>query len=280
MANCIYCKQPAGILRTMHPECEISHSHGIAEIKSVAIQSLQPGADLSSLPATIAQINARSLISAGDSKKLLIQAWDNMIESRIDQSGIDAETEARLLAFANAAGISQQDLNLDQSYQKLVKALVLRDIAEGKLPNRAKIEGAQPINLQKGEQIVWLHQNAELLMDKTYREYVGKSAGVSVRIMKGVYYRTSAFRGHPIERTEKVIVDRGTTVITNKHITFVGARKSFRFPYRKIISFIPFSDGIGIMKDAANAKLQTIVTGDGWFTYNLVMGLSQFDASN
>jgi len=51
--------------------------------------------------------------------------------------------------------------------------------------------------------------------------------------------------------------------------------KSVRLPYAKIVSFEPFSDGIGVMRDAATAKPQIFVTGDGWFTYNLVTNLSQ-----
>lgn len=50
--------------------------------------------------------------------------------------------------------------------------------------------------------------------------------------------------------------------------------KSFRVPFKKIVSFQPFSDAVGVMRDAANAKLQTFVTGDGWFTYNLLTNLS------
>jgi len=37
---------------------------------------------------------------------------------------------------------------------------------------------------------------------------------------------------------------------------------------------VPYSDGIGIHRDAASAKPQIFVTGDGWFTYNLVVNLA------
>jgi hypothetical protein len=62
--------------------------------------------------------------------------------------------------------------------------------------------------------------------------------------------------------------------VTSKHIHFAGGKKSLRVPYTKIVSFTPYSDGIGIMRDAANAKQQVLVTGDGWFTYNLLTNLS------
>ena len=57
--------------------------------------------------------------------------------------------------------------------------------------------------------------------------------------------------------------------LTTKHLYFAGARKKFRVRYAKIVSFEPYSDGLGIMRDAQTAKPQTFRTGDGWFAYNL-----------
>ena len=42
-----------------------------------------------------------------------------------------------------------------------------------------------------------------------------------------------------------------------------------------IVSFEPYSDGLGVMRDAQMAKPQTFITGDGWFVYNLVVNLAQ-----
>ena len=52
------------------------------------------------------------------------------------------------------------------------------------------------MNFQKGEQIVWAFPGADYLEDKTKRQYVGGSQGVSIRVMKkAVYYRVGAFKG-------------------------------------------------------------------------------------
>jgi len=48
-----------------------------------------------------------------------------------------------------------------------------------------------------------------------------------------------------------------------------------RIPYAKIVSFTPFSDGIGLHRDAVTAKPQFFVTGDDWFTYNAVVNLAK-----
>src|SRR5690606_10190852 len=115
----------------------------------------------------------------------------------------------------------------------------------------------------------------EYLEDKNKRHYVGGSQGVGVRVMKGVYYRIGSFKGEAINTTERVHVDTGILVLTNKHMYFAGPAKSLRLPYSKIVSFQPFSDGVGIIRDAATAKPQIFVTGDGWFSYNLAANLAQ-----
>lgn len=63
--------------------------------------------------------------------------------------------------------------------------------------------------------------------------------------------------------------------ITDKNIYFIGTKKSLRIPYDKIITFTPYSDGIGICKDNATAKPQTFVNLDGWFAYNAITNIAQ-----
>ena len=44
--------------------------------------------------------------------------------------------------------------------------------------------------------MLWLFRYVTLQMQKVRREMVGRTRGVSIRICKGVYYRTGGFRGH------------------------------------------------------------------------------------
>jgi hypothetical protein len=36
----------------------------------------------------------------------------------------------------------------------------------------------------------------------------------------------------------------------------------------------PYSDGVAIQRDAQTALPQTFITGDGWFTYNLLVNIT------
>ena len=74
--------------------------------------------------------------------------------------------------------------------------------------------------------------------------------------------------------------DTGMLGLTTKHIYFAGPRKKFRVRYDRIVAFEPYSDGLGIMRDAQSAKPQSFVTGDGWFVYNQAATLPRCNSSS
>jgi hypothetical protein len=123
--------------------------------------------------------------------------------------------------------------------------------------------------------MVWGFANTQYAEEKVYKEYVGGSQGISVRIMEGVYYRTGGYRGHTVEEECLTIIDTGELILTDKNVYFVGPKRSLRIPYSKIISYRPYRDGVDITRDTANAKAQTFITGDGPFTYSLLINLSR-----
>jgi len=276
LAICSYCKKPAGFFQSKHRDCEELHYAKINILRSTVDTGIWSNIDLSLLQRAISELTVPSSLSQTDIRNVLIRAWIDYVETKIDKDGIDAATEARLIEFQNAFSLTQDELDQTQTYEKLIKALVLRDLANGKWSTRVKIEGRAQLNLETDEQIVWMFQDTPLWEDKTHREYVGGSIGLSARVGKGVYVHTGPFRGQPVENTNRIISDTGIAAFTNKNIYFVGEKKSFRIPYRKIIAYVPFTDGIGLMRDTANSKIQILMTGDGWFSYNLAMALSQF----
>ena len=69
--------------------------------------------------------------------------------------------------------------------------------------------------------------------------------------------------------------DTGLLGFTTKHIYLAGPKKRFRVRYGRTVDFEPYDDGFGIMKDKQTAKPQVFRTGDGWFSYNLAVNLTQ-----
>lgn len=275
MGDCIYCKLPAGFLRKKHKECFAKHEAGYKSMYNDLVSRITQESNFDELEKSVIKICSESYISETERKSCLIKAWEISVDSFLENGVIDNEEEIKLVNFQKQFNLSQSDLDKNGALTKTAQSVILREICNGVLPSPLNISGNIPVNLQKNEQIIWVFQNSKYLEDKSRRKFVGGSQGVSLRIAKGVYYRVGSFKGNSVSYTERVHVDTGAVIITNKHIYFAGPKKSMRVPFAKIVSFEPFSDGLGIMRDAASAKPQIFVTGEGWFIYNLVSNLSQ-----
>ena len=271
MGTCTYCNQPAGFLRSKHRECEEKYNQGWKDMINVASDGALGTATLENLNTKMTDIAKSHYVSVDKIRTALISGWEKSVDHYLEDGILTVEEESKLTSFAERFSLSQEDLDGRGIYTRMVKAGVIRDLTEGKVPQRIKIDGQLPFNLQKTENLIWVFPTVSYYEDKARRHYVGGMQGVSIRVMKGVYYRVGAFRGHPVETTEKVHIGDGLLGVTNKHLYFVGGLKSLRIKFEKIVSYIPFDDGIGIHRDAASAKPQVFVTGDGWFTYNLIM---------
>ncbi|HET91215.1 MAG TPA: hypothetical protein ENN99_10835 [Chloroflexi bacterium] len=275
MGQCIYCGKPAGFLKKTHKECKQQHDQGKSEVISLVGKIGAEGGNLHRLENSIEHVASTSFIDKDTLNSLVASGWEMAVNIAFDDGLLSEEEESALSELKEHFSLPQQILDRNGAYSKLVKGAVLRDIMNGNLPERMKVDGGLPFNLQKSEKVVWVFQSVNYYEEKTRTRYVGGSQGVSVRIAKGLYYRTGAFKGERVQTSETVHADTGLLGVTNKHIYFAGPSKRFRIAYNKIVTFEPFSDGIGVQRDAQTAKPQSFQTGDGWFTYNLITNLAQ-----
>jgi hypothetical protein len=73
--------------------------------------------------------------------------------------------------------------------------------------------------------------------------------------MKGVSYRVGSSRSRPIKE-EVTTPFPGVLVITSKRVVFAASQKSFSIPFSQLISFDPYTDGIGFQKNNKDFVLQ------------------------
>lgn len=275
MGICIYCKNPAGFLRKKHMECQKKFIAGNNEIKELIKSSASTNSNIKELKSKINEIASNSYIAEPELKNIIYEGWKLAIEQAFEDGVLSKQEEDKLGDIIENFEFNKNSLNTDPAYMKLVKGAILRDILEGKIPERVSISGNLPFNFQKSEKIIWVFQNVKYYEMRTYKQYVGGYQGASIRIAKGLYYKVGSFRGNPVETNKMIQIDTGTLAITDSYIYFGGPLKSFRIKYDKIVTFEPYSDGLGIQRDAQTAKPQIFVTGDGWFTSNLIMNIAK-----
>ena len=169
------------------------------------------------------------------------------------------------------------------------KKNVLDILDSGNLPRGINfiVEGGElPFKFQKSEHLLWVFSSVEYLEQTTRRAIEGRSAGVSVRVAKGVSVRIGQSRGTPVEYDEVVTRGIGLLAVTTKHVYFKGDRRSLRIPFGKIVSVELVSverpsDGVGITRDRASGHSEFFVVGpeDAKFACNLILSVPSVEIS-
>jgi hypothetical protein len=277
MGNCSFCGQPAGMLRSKHPECINKNEAGKKEMTALVTSSILGGGSIEQLKARLQETARQSYVPEGEIDGHLLNGWEAAVNHFLDDGALNADEEKNLVRFMEQSHVSRDALDVRGALSRVVKAGVIRDVLEGKIPNRMRVVEALPFNFQKSEHLIWVFSGVEYLEDRRKTEYKGGSHGVSIRVMKGLYYRIGAHKGEAVSRTERLHVDTGTLAVTTKHIYFSGPKKSFRIRHSNIVSFRPYSDGVSLVRDSISAKPQIFITGDGWFTHNLLANVAALD---
>lgn len=271
MGKCMYCGQSAGWFSRKHDTCHQQHVEATNTISMLTRQSLIQQLEGNELLPQIEKHAQSGFLSLTQQEKAIATGIADALDHFLMDHMLTEEEEAaidRHLRFLPVTGETLSTLGLSE---QIAKASILRSLGKGEVPAPVlSISGNLPFLFQKSEKLIWLFQDVEYLERRTRAEYRGGSQGVSIRIMKGVYYRTGAFRGHRVEVEETRNIGTGMVALTTKHLYFGSNLTSFKIPYNKIISLQTYSDGIQVQKDGVRSKPQIFKGLDGWFAANLI----------
>jgi len=203
---------------------------------------------------------------------LLTRLLDQKVEQFLDDGVLTQNEESFLGHFIQQFNIEQETyIDSFKIKHKIVKASILRDLYDGNpMKSRIKLDGSLPFKFLNKEYLVYLDNYVDYYEKRIKTTYEGGSDGVSIKLMKGVYYRKSSFRGKPVKTLKTVPVGNGTLALTNKHLYFSSTNKNFRVRLDRVVTVTPYEDGIGIQKDGVSSKPMIFSNIDGWFYYNFI----------
>lgn len=177
--------------------------------------------------------------------------WTDIVRRVAGMPNVDDTLLQQVSMMGGAFGLNWNHLppNLAQQISSIAArnniqryvASTIAGIQQGQLP--VLPVGSHQMNTTADE-VVHSWSPCSLLDERTYRQYVGGSHGVSFRIAKGVYYHTGSTRGRSIPVTQIVTVDSGFLGITNKRVAFVGMKSSISAEWKKVLAAEPASDGV------------------------------------
>jgi hypothetical protein len=278
MGTCMYCGDSAGWFKGTHDACFQAHTAAKTAIVDAIGEWLPAHPDTTDFEPLLQKLTRLAQSGYVDEETVLAASRDGIhaaLEKYLDDNMLSKLEEEHLFAAAEALGLDGEFLAKHPRTRRLFGAAVLRRVLEGEAWDRPWNATELGLILGAGEELLWVEQGLTLREPKTSRSFVGASAGVSVRVARGVYFRVGQFKGHPIDRTEVVEVAKGTLALTNRQLYFVSREKGFKLPYAKLVSVIPFEDGIGLQRDGVSPKPQFLHGGDGWLLYNMVMNFAQ-----
>ena len=197
------------------------------------------------------------------------------IKRRLDESKERREQQRQEVERREQEAL-QARLRAQREKQEIQRK-VLAILEEGKVPDM-HLSVDVPFKLQKNEKWLLAVNNVAYAEMRTKREVVGRSAGASVRVMKGVSVRTGASRGTPVETDVLTPRGSGTFAVSTKHVFFQGER-SFRIPMAKIVSVQGSPEGLEIVRDRAGAQPEYfgIVGSNAQFVADLIHLLPEVD---
>jgi hypothetical protein len=274
MGDCRFCGQPVGFMRWRHSECQekfLTATKRLPQFFEQWAESDVPPARFRELAENVAR---NSFVSDDAFRSITIDGFRALIDKALSDHLLTEEEENKIRSLLAEFGLTINGLPAPIG-EKFVKCAILRDLDSGRVPDRVDMQGNLPLNLVKGEKIVWVFQDVTYFTVRTKTKFVGGSHGVSIRVMPGLYYRVGAFKGEPVKTEYLSEEGAGNFVITSRAVYFVSAQKTFKIAPKKIVSVEAYSDAICITRDAASAKPQIFKVDDPWFAANVITRLDE-----
>lgn len=272
MGECRYCGKPAGFLRYEHSECRQRHDQAAAKIPEYFLEALHATTDTDRVHTMVDQAAAQNFVTPEERDDLVRRGIGAMIHTALSGETFTEADDCRIDDFQKAFSLPAAQLGGDGT--ALTKARILRALDNAQ-PTAIKVTVDGPLapRLETDERALWSFSGAHYLTFRSRTHYTGGSQGISIRVMRGVYYRVGSFRGEPVKADYLSTEDSGALTIATRNVYFVGTHKALKIPVRKIASAQLYSDGIEILQNGVSAKPAIFTIDDAPFAANLLARL-------
>lgn len=271
MADCEYCGKPAGLFRSIHKECAAQRDRARGDI-DLAFQNVmvvaRPPAP-ATFRAIVEKLGNEGRLTPDELRSRVLSGLGIALNAALTDLDFSQNELGRFEMIVDAFGLEASAFDEAGIRDKLVQALVLKDLSEGRPSKRIQLSTPLPIVLKRSETIQWLFNVVTLRQPKTSYHYEGGSHGVSIRLMKGLSYRVGSHRGQRVATTEMVDVGSGALAVTDNALYFMGGVGSKRTPLTSVVSVDGFDDGVIVTP--SRGKQQVFLMSDGMFAANLIL---------
>ncbi len=181
-------------------------------------------------------------LSDSDTYLLRVSAFVSFLDGAVMADTVE-KAHPRLPGILKGLGLAGTgDPVLAAAVQRAILHLTKKVIQFGVLPTLDV--GASRLAMIEGE-VCHFELSASLLEERVINSgWEAGNSGFSFRVAKGVRFHVGGTKGRRVSEKAVVPVSTGTLSITNKRIVFLGVPKSFDFPWKRVLSVEPFTDGL------------------------------------
>ena len=186
---------------------------------------------------------------------------------------LSQEIEDKIYQFMEHFNTKSDDLDF-QTKELIVKGCIVRDLLAGTPNPRVQVPD-MPFNLKKDEKLIYAFQ-IPVKEVVTKKERIAGSRGVSIRVMKGVYYHMGGSKGQTIETKVNQSLGICSVAVTNQYLYIMSAETSFRIAFNKIVSIYNNGDNVIIYRDGAKNNPLMLEYNDTWFLCNILQNATNW----
>lgn len=274
MGKCIYCGQKAGMFKSKHEECERRYNDGIARIEEIVNDCFRNKKEFKDFKPEIDTICAEGHISEDTRDEAYCHAFDESMARWMDEDTIDAAKALRIGQFIIFTELPEHVLDCNGSLNKMLKSKMIHAMLHGRTPDSPiKAPKNLPFTLDEDEHIVWIFPGVTFKKEKGVRDYEEMPEEMKVKSGKGIYYRTSAFEGYPMETNYMETIDKGPVCLTDKYFYFTSPEANLKIPFGDIEAIDPYPNGMGMRLKDPGERPYFFVGMDIWLVYNTIMAM-------
>jgi hypothetical protein len=194
-----------------HKSCRQCHKLAAQKIPEFFVEALDSSLQPERLHALAQDVARTHYVGSAEFRKLAIKGLVASINAAFKKHGLTEHDDQRIASLCNEFGIQGNELG--PAGIRFAKAEMLQRLDEGKLSSGVHLANS-PIKLEPDEKAIWLFNNVTYYTMRNRTEYVGASSGISVRLMKGVYYRGGRISRSPNQ--DRISFERGSRNFSNR----------------------------------------------------------------
>jgi hypothetical protein len=272
MALCKYCGQPAGLLRKMHTQCHERHERAVSLVPVFFSKFLESNLSVDRFQQLLQSAAEASYVKPDEMRTFAVAGITQAVKSILEQRLLETSEATRIQELVDA--LQPHLSNVAPADDLLVKIDVLRDLQNGKVPDRVTVAGPMPVELPPAETVIWIFNDVT-----AYRVddiATAREPGTELALDKVAYYGLKAFSAVQVPRDKLHKDSRGDMVVTNRNLHFlISDVKSRRLPIARTTALRAYADGLYVASEPTSDKSRIFVLNDAWFAANLILRLFQ-----